>query len=77
VVATEIMGVPELVDHETNGLLVPPARPDLLASALVRLGTDPELRKRMGQAGRRRVAADYDAKASAAGVRRVLEPFIA
>ena len=51
VVATEIMGVPELVEHEVSGLLVPPARPDLLADALVRLLGDPELRDGWGQPG--------------------------
>jgi len=76
VVATEIMGVPELVDHETNGLLVPPARPDLLAAALVRLLADPALREQMGKEGRRRVSEDYDARASVSGVRRVLEPLM-
>ena len=77
VVATEIMGVPELVEHEVSGLLVPPARPDLLADALVRLLGDPELRRRMGAAGRDRVAADYDGAKSAAQLERILAPFIA
>ncbi len=76
VVATEIMGVPELVDDEQSGLLVPPARPELLAAALVRLLTDPELRERMGREGRRRVAADYDITGSAARLRSLLEPLI-
>ena len=77
VVATEIMGVPELVEHEVSGLLVPPARADLLAAALVRLLGDPELRERMGAAGRKRVAADYDRSKSAAQLERILAPFIA
>ena len=77
VVATEIMGVPELVDHGKNGLLVPPARPDELAGALVQLLGDPALRKRMGEEARRRVSADYDAKTSAAKLQQVLEPLLA
>jgi glycosyltransferase involved in cell wall biosynthesis len=77
VVATEIMGVPELVDHGKSGLLVPPARPDELADALIQLLTDPALRKRMGEEARRRVSADYDAKTSAAKLRQVLEPLLA
>ena len=76
VVATEIMGVPELVDDEKSGLLVPPARPERLATALVRLLTDPELREQMGSEGRRRVAADYDITGSAARLRELLEPLI-
>jgi glycosyltransferase involved in cell wall biosynthesis len=75
VVATAIMGVPELVDDEVHGLLVPPARPDRLAEALVRLLADPALRKRMAVAGRKRVATDYDGTASAAALQRILAPF--
>jgi glycosyltransferase involved in cell wall biosynthesis len=75
VAATNIMGVPELVDDGVSGLLVPPARPDELASALVQLLRDPALRERMGQEGRRRIAADYDAKTSAAKLRQVLDQF--
>jgi len=76
VVATNIMGVPELVEHEFSGLLVPPARADLLAAALRRLLAEPELRKRMGQAGRRRVAEAYDGTGSAAALGQVLDPLI-
>jgi glycosyltransferase involved in cell wall biosynthesis len=77
VVATEIMGVPELVDDGVSGLLVPPARPDELAKALVRLLGEPALRERMGEEGRRRVAADYDGPSSARQLRQVLEPLVA
>jgi colanic acid/amylovoran biosynthesis glycosyltransferase len=58
VVATQIMGVPELVNNG-YGLLVPPARADALAHALSRLMHDPELRRDLGTAGRRKVLADF------------------
>jgi len=54
VVATRVGGVPELVDDGVTGLIVPPGDSDALASALKRLMGDPELRRRMGQAGRER-----------------------
>lgn len=75
VVATNVMGVPELVEDELDGLLVPPARADLLADALARLLSDPALRQRLGAAGRARVEADYDGAASADAVRRILSGF--
>lgn len=74
VVATNIMGVPELVEDGVSGLLVPPARPDLLADALVRLLGDPDLRTRMGRRGRERVLQDYDRSISSQGLQRVLGP---
>jgi colanic acid/amylovoran biosynthesis glycosyltransferase len=73
VVATRIMGVPELVDDGVQGLLVPPGRIDALTEALDRLVRSPEERRRMGRAGREKVCADYDVARSAATMRSVLE----
>lgn len=76
VVATGIMGVPELVEHERNGLIVPPARADLLAAALARLLGDPELRTRFGCEGRARVEDDYERSRNVAQLHGVLRPLI-
>lgn len=59
VVSTTIAGIPELVEDGVSGLLVPPGRPDLVAEALARL-RDPELRRRMGRAGRGKVEEAFD-----------------
>jgi glycosyltransferase involved in cell wall biosynthesis len=77
VVATNIMGVPELVEHERDGLLVPPARADLLAAALARLLADAGLRERFAARGRERVLADYDRARAVPALHAVLAPFIA
>jgi glycosyltransferase involved in cell wall biosynthesis len=55
VVATAIGGNPDVVMDEVTGLLVPPRDPTSLAEAITRLLDDPDLRHRMGQAGRERV----------------------
>ena len=60
VVATGVSGIPELVAHEVNGLLVEPDDPGALADALVRLHRDPELTARMTAAGRRTVRERFD-----------------
>ncbi len=54
VVATDVGGVSEAVVHGETGFLVPMGDPDALALALDRLLADPALRRRMGEAGRRR-----------------------
>lgn len=72
VVATHVMGVPELVDR-SSGLLVAPGRDDQLADALDRLAGDGELRTRMGQAARRRVEAHHDAAQAALALRGLLD----
>ena len=53
VIASNIGGMPEVFEHERSGLLVPPGDPHALAAAMRRLWDNPELRARMGQAGRR------------------------
>jgi glycosyltransferase involved in cell wall biosynthesis len=59
VVASAVGGIPELVENETSGLLVPSGDPEALARALGRLLESEELRQRFGQAGRERVLACF------------------
>jgi glycosyltransferase involved in cell wall biosynthesis len=51
IIASDVGGVPEIVRHERNGLLVPCENVDAFADAIVRLAGDPALRKTMGEAG--------------------------
>jgi glycosyltransferase involved in cell wall biosynthesis len=60
VVATRLMGIPELVDDEQSGLLVAPASEDALVTALERLDDDAALRDRLGRAGRAKVIAEFE-----------------
>lgn len=55
IVASDIPGCRTVVVDGENGLLVPPRQAQPLAQALQRLLSDPDLRGRMGQAGRSRV----------------------
>jgi glycosyltransferase involved in cell wall biosynthesis len=47
--------VPELIEHEISGVLVPPDDSDALAAALARLIGEPLHRLRLGRAGAERV----------------------
>ena len=51
VVAAAVGGVPEIIDHGTNGLLVPPRRPVALGDAAALLARDPEAGRRLARAG--------------------------
>ncbi len=60
VVATDVRGPREQVVPGETGFLVPPRQSEPLAQALAQLCADPELRRRLGEAGRVRALARYD-----------------
>ncbi|MCP4185642.1 MAG: glycosyltransferase family 4 protein [Hyphomicrobiales bacterium] len=60
VISTPISGIPELIEHDENGLLVEPDNPKLLATAIARLAADPELRNKMGSKGEEKVRTGFD-----------------
>ncbi|MFT5463612.1 MAG: glycosyltransferase involved in cell wall biosynthesis [Planctomycetota bacterium] len=55
IVTTDVPGCRDAVVDGENGYLVPPSNPEAIAEALGKLLRDPELRRRMGERGRRRV----------------------
>ena len=59
IVASDIHGYKRVVQRNVSGLLVEPRDPDALAAALERLVTDPDLRRRLGEAGAKR-APEFD-----------------
>lgn len=72
VIATGVGGVADVVTDGETGLLVPPGDPRRLAEAMTRLALDPEVRRRMGEAGRRAVGR-YRPERLVADVREMYE----
>jgi glycosyltransferase involved in cell wall biosynthesis len=76
IVATAVGGVPQFVTDSQEGLLVTPGRPDLLAEALVRICSDSELRRRLGE-GAKRKSTVFDVRSASAKIegiyRRLIE----
>lgn len=60
VVSTDISGIPELIDDNLNGLLVPEKDAAAMAEAIEKLLGDPELRLRLSRAGREKVCRYFD-----------------
>lgn len=72
--ATNISGIPELITHDVSGLLVDERDQEGLAAALKRLVAEPELRRRLGDAGFERVCADFSMDG---GIDRLMQKFSA
>jgi glycosyltransferase involved in cell wall biosynthesis len=62
VVATDVGGTEEAVRDGIDGFVVPPRDPGAAAAALRALWRDPELRRRMGEAGRAQVETGFTLK---------------
>lgn len=65
-------GAPETVEDGETGFVVDAEDPDSLAGAVLRLLEDPVLRKKMGEAGRRRVERQFSWERPAREVQTVL-----
>jgi glycosyltransferase involved in cell wall biosynthesis len=55
-----VNGIPEIVTHATDGLLVPPGDAEALARAIGRLMDDAELRRTLGQNARLKILEKFD-----------------
>ena len=59
VIGARVGAIPSVIGEGSDGLLVPYGNPDALAEAILHLLSDPQLRTKMGQAGRRKVLENY------------------
>ena len=60
IIGSSIGGIPDLVEHGTNGLLVKPGNIEALAGAIRYLADDPELRQEMAQRNRAKAEANLE-----------------
>lgn len=77
VVSTRVGGVAELVDDGVHGKLVPFGDVDAMAEAIVWMLEHPGERRRMGQAGRERIATEFSTERMVARTEAVYEEFLA
>ncbi|HMH32963.1 MAG TPA: glycosyltransferase family 4 protein [Puia sp.] len=61
VVATNVDGTREVLEHEKNGLMTNPGNENELTSAIIRLAADPELRQKFRQEAIETVASKFNA----------------
>ena len=73
VVATDVTGIPELVEDGRTGLLVPQRQPQALAAAIRRVLVDAGWAGDLARAGRARVEHEFDLRVNVARLRAMLE----
>jgi glycosyltransferase involved in cell wall biosynthesis len=76
VITAETCGMPDVVENDFNGLLVPPADALAIEQAVLRLAASAELRQRLGQAAQQTMAR-YTWKRSALMLEKLLRHIIA
>ncbi|MHC5211494.1 MAG: glycosyltransferase family 4 protein [Planctomycetota bacterium] len=67
-IGTDAGGVPEIIQHDTSGILVRPKDPEQLADEIAAALGDPERLARLGKAGRQRIVERFDSRVGAAAV---------
>ena len=59
IVASKVDGIPEIIENQKTGVLVPPAEPQALAAAILELLQLPDRRKALGRRARRHVEKNF------------------
>ena len=73
IVGTRAGGIPEVIEDDVTGLLVPPRDHEAMAGAIVRLLKDPARRRQMGAAGRARVVSEFSVEALVQSTARIYQ----
>lgn len=77
VVATWVGGTAEIINHDHDGLLVPPGDPHALAQGMLRLLRDDQLRREMGRRARASARSKFDIRRRVREVERAYDDILA
>lgn len=73
VISTHISGIPELIEHQVNGLLVPEKNAEAMSDAIERLLQDSALRRRLGKAARQTVCRDFNSRHTTVALKNLFD----
>ena len=76
VVVTSVGGVPELVEHERSGILVPPGDAQALSAGMMRLAADSFLRQSYGASAAKRAKERFDHRVMVRAYERLYEQLL-
>ena len=71
VITSNMRGIEELVVDGLSGILVSPGDPPAIADAIERIFNQPDLRRRMGEEGRRTIEQDFNIKTEVGKIEKV------
>lgn len=77
VVATDVGGTTEALQHERNGLLIPPSNAEVMAAAIERMLANPPLARQLGVQARRDIAERFSLERMVAATAGVYEDLLA
>ncbi|RJR42404.1 MAG: glycosyltransferase family 1 protein [Deltaproteobacteria bacterium] len=77
VIVSAVGGLPEIVKHEENGLLIPPKDAEALAGSLARLLENPDLARRLGEKAREHIREKYSLERMAQVVNDAYDELVA
>ncbi|WP_020482008.1 glycosyltransferase [Methylomonas sp. MK1] len=73
VISSDISGIPELIQDQVNGLLVPEKNAQAMADAIQSLLDDQALRLRLGQAARQTVCRDFNSRHTTVALKNLFD----
>lgn len=73
VISTDISGIPELITHQVNGLLVTEKDAVAMADAIETLLNDAELRQRLGKAARQTVCREFNSSQTTVALKNLFD----
>lgn len=77
IIATNVGGVPDIIENEKEGVLVPPQNPEMLAQAMMELTGEPEKRLALSSSLHEKVMNFFDAKLMAKRTEAVYDRILA
>jgi colanic acid/amylovoran biosynthesis glycosyltransferase len=72
-VSTDVTGIPEVIQHDRTGLIVPQHDAASLAAAIAQLLDDSTLQLRLASAAREQIEAEFDSRRTAAELRAIFD----
>lgn len=73
IVATKVGGIPEIIEHKKNGLLVPPHHPEKLAGEILKFFNDDVRTKNYTEEGYKTLKENFDAKMMAKNTEEIYD----